>query len=172
MLAQHGIDEHHEHHMLMPAYPAIVNADGSNTGPSMRTMQGASLSAAPPQGKSGFGTVIVLGFVGVLGVVAGVVVARQPGRVAADTPAAPVTYVAATVTTPTPSAPTVLPLLAPAPSGSSVRPVGHGTVVPGGGVSKSPPPPPPPPSTAGDGTKPVKPIKPKKPKGDGDEYGF
>ncbi len=60
--------------------PAI--GEGPSTGPSMRTMQGASMSEPPPAPRSSsaakvFGALLVLSLVAVLGVVGGVVVTRK-----------------------------------------------------------------------------------------------
>jgi serine/threonine-protein kinase len=142
-----------------PAPLSSGTLDGPATGPSMRTMQGASISAAPPpaaQPSRGIGTIAILGFVAVLGVVAGVLIARTPGRPStADAPSAPVTYVPANqlppnTTTAPPSVlppPTIDPAAAPKdkPAASDKQP------------TSAPP---------------KKPVKPRKPKGDGDEYGF
>ena len=154
----------------LPGMPS----DGPITGPSMRTFQGASVSQMPPPPASSgsrIGTVAVLGFVGVLGVVAGVLVARQPKPTIESTQPPPsVTYVPATPTTrATPTIPTT-----PTPIAPTFAPVGGPIVLP-------------PPSAAPTGTtektgkpagetkepRPEKPKKPKKPKGGGgDEYGF
>jgi serine/threonine-protein kinase len=135
--------------------------EGPATGPSMRTV---SVTQPPPSPSTGsrVGTVAILALVGVLGVGAGVLVARQPARTASDTPPATVTYVPATppppVTTPPPVVtPTVLPLPLPAP-----LPATSAT------TTKSA-------ASAEKSEKPVEKPKPKpktKKKGDGDEYGF
>jgi hypothetical protein len=136
--------------------------EGPATGPSMRTV---SVTQPPPSPSSGsrLGTIAILALVGVLGVGAGVLVARQPGRKVGDTAPGSITYVPATppppATTATPPvAPTVLPLPLPAPlPAPSATPA-----KPAASAEKSV-------------EKPVEKPKPKpkgKKKGDGDEYGF
>jgi serine/threonine-protein kinase len=67
--------------------------EGPSTGPSMRTMQGASISGAPPPPSSSVGKVVaaavVLSLVAVLGVVAGVVVSRPATGLATTVTTAP-----------------------------------------------------------------------------------
>jgi len=75
--------------------------EGPSTGPSMRTMQGASMSEPPPAPRSGsaakvLGALVVLSLVAALGVVGGVLVTRN-GIVPAAT-GAPVPPVTATAT--------------------------------------------------------------------------
>ena len=61
----------------------LVVGEGPGTGPSMRTMQGASMSEPPPASRTGmsaaklFGAFVVLGLVAVLGVVGGVIASRN-----------------------------------------------------------------------------------------------
>ncbi|MBX3204119.1 MAG: serine/threonine protein kinase [Labilithrix sp.] len=72
-----------------------VVGEGPGTGPSMRTMQGASMSGLPPPPRSGmsaakvFGALLVLGLVGVLGVVGGVVVSRNGMVAGVEIPGVP-----------------------------------------------------------------------------------
>lgn len=190
--------------------PIVSNAphDGPPTGPSMRTMEGASLSARPPgfvvppprtSPTRVFAGILVLALVALLGVVAGVVIAKKglPGAV---------TPVAATGGDPTP-----VPVPVPVPVGASTTPpvpaVGD---IPPPVVVSSPPAPAPISShagsastsststsspsasasaapsarpTSGGATKPQKPPPPpppagprriggNKPEASGDEYGF
>jgi len=61
----------------------LVVGEGPGTGPSMRTMQGASMSDLPPRPRTGtsaaklLGAFVVLGLVAVLGVVGGVIASRN-----------------------------------------------------------------------------------------------
>jgi serine/threonine-protein kinase len=74
--------------------------DGPSTGPSLRTMQGATYTGAPPPHPSSatrvFGAVVVLSFVAVLGVGVGVLVSRSPGPSAASSAASPTPPASAT----------------------------------------------------------------------------
>lgn len=132
--------------------------EGPTTGPSMRTMQGASMTSPPPAPTTGsrLGTLAILAFVGVLGVVAGVLVARQPNRPASEGPPGSITYVPAnpppTITTPVVQ-PAMLPLPAPPPTSPATK------------ASSAA-------STTQPTDKPKPKPKPTKKKGDGDEYGF
>ena len=136
--------------------------EGPATGPSMRSVSVTQPPPVPASTGSRVGTVAILAFVGVLGVIAGVLVARQPARTASDTPSGPITYVQANPPPPTATTTTVplLPpaaLLPPAPAASSASKLA--------------------PSASADKEKPVTEPKPKpkpktKKKGDGDEYGF
>lgn len=141
----------------LPAMPG----DGPATGPSMRTMQGASMTSPPPAPSTGsrIGTVAILAFVGVLGVVAGVLVARQPNR-AAEGPPPPVTYVPANPRPTVPAAPpTVLPLPTTPVAPTAIAPTATTTTTTSSAASAPPP------------EKPKPKPKPKK-KSAGDEYGF
>jgi hypothetical protein len=135
--------------------------EGPATGPSMRTV---SVTQPPPSPSTGsrIGTVAILALVGVLGVGAGVLVARQPGRTAGDIAPGTITYVPATppppvTTTPPAVQPTVLPLPLPAPAPATSATTAKPAASAEKPVEKS--------------TEKPKP-KPKKKKGDGDEYGF
>jgi protein TonB len=131
-------------------------------------MRTVSVTQPPPSPSTGsrVGTVAILALVGVLGVGAGVLVARQPARTASDTPPATVTYVPATppppVTTPPPVVtPTVLPLPLPAP-----LPATSATTTKSAASAEK---------SEKSVEKPVEKPKPKpktKKKRDGDEYGF
>ena len=87
-------------------------SDGSSTGPSFRTMQGAAMSGPAPQatGSAGktFGTIAVLCLVAVLGVLVGIVASRTGASPApASTP--PAVSVAPTPSIPPPLPPTMAP---------------------------------------------------------------
>lgn len=152
------------------------------TGPSLYTMQGASMSGMPPRPSSSaakiFGAILVLGLVAILGVVAGVLVSRN-GLTSANA-STPSSQVASS--TPTPLPPTTT---AVAPAETQVPPavsdLGGGVVIGASDAGRALSPPPPPPATPT--TKPA-PPPPKRPppkapppksggqKTDSDEYGF
>ena len=103
--------------LSQPSISAEVIGEGPTTGPSMRSIQGASMSGPPPAPAGAgrvFGTAVVLALVAVLGVVVGVVASR--GTVVAPAPAVaaappPVIVVAA---------PPVVPSMTAAPAPSAL----------------------------------------------------
>ena len=72
----------------------LVVGEGPGTGPSMRTMQGTSMSDLPPRPRTGtsaakaIGAFVVLGLVAVLGVVGGVIASRNGMVAGAGSPPA------------------------------------------------------------------------------------
>jgi serine/threonine-protein kinase len=101
--------------LLPMAPPSGHGVDGSNTGPSMRTLGAASMSAHPSPGSSAAKVIaglVLLGLVAAAGIVIGVVLTRraQQGAVAA----ASSTVIAPAATTGEPSAPVVPGDTAPA----------------------------------------------------------
>ncbi|MDB4938306.1 MAG: hypothetical protein JWP87_5278 [Labilithrix sp.] len=153
-----------------------AGVDTLQTGPSMRTIGAASMSAHPAPGSSAAKIVagaLVLGLVALLGVVAGVIVTRRGERAApvaassataAQTASAAVTGVNVAVATADPIVPPVVIEPASPPTGAvaDATPPAHsgkdaGTTATQSSARKPPTKPP-----ARPGTKP----------GDGDEYGF
>ncbi len=91
----------------MPVQGMMVG-EGPSTGPSMRTMQGASMSGPPPAPTSAgkvLGAIVVLSLVGVLGVIAGIVVSRGNAPVATGGPGVTPTQTPTTVVVPATAVP-------------------------------------------------------------------
>lgn len=98
-----------------PALVPEMIGEGPSTGPSMRSIQGATMSGPPPAPSSGrgIGTVLVLALVAALGVVVGVLASRPGAPATASAPPPPastlppaVTSVAAAASTAPPPPPT------------------------------------------------------------------
>jgi serine/threonine-protein kinase len=172
-------------HVMMPVNGAI---EGPVTRPSMRTMQGASMSEAPFAERVGisqthiFGGLIVFSLVAMLGVAGSFLISHrdEPGAGTASTVAPPVTTAAPTA--PTVAIPTVVPtvLVAPVVTATQAAPSTTDAVTP-----PAPSPietaakPVPPPGPRNGGTRktvvdkpPVRPPPAPAPKPTSDPYGF
>jgi serine/threonine-protein kinase len=112
---------------IMPHVPpGAPPGDGPPTGPSIRTMEGASISAwprglEPPKPKSStrvFMGALVIGLVGLLGVVAGVVIAKRGLPTFGEPPA-----VASPAPTPVPVTTSATPTPSPSPTDTAPPPV-------------------------------------------------